>query len=755
MYITIGKNKKPYYPDDWQFVAYQFLNIHIEDIEMEGKPYCLRNSQEITLTNIDKYGNQTKYWQLPYNEHIKPTVGEVYIGYKKKDGSNIKEKIIILPSVLKIDEFEQMAKQIANIVFNCHSFTYADFSQQVQQGSSLTDGERIGANTDTKQGSKFEQLLEKLPQFLEILEGNLQTIERNPALAMRAVKKEGDISKSNKPKDLLMRKLQPNKKRTLTYDKVYDEFSPENKWLGYLVYETLPRLVNNFLNGYVNQKKDSELEQQDKDKINVLLEDVERIQSKIKTIQSNSFAKKFDLKIKAPPSITTKLMKSKGYSAILQAYYKIFDENFLKAFQQYQETITAYSSGYVDNLSNIYEHWCLVILYENLLKLGFKPLSDSDRLENNITLADDNLIIPSQSVFRLSKPFAQYDNFVPISEKNITITLYYEPSIPKKQNNGHSYKPDIKIDIVAPKRCYGLESFSLILDAKFKEYTRRYRSDYNSLVVSCLNKSDGEKFKVVRDKMIMLSDIIGASMFKYHADVNSPPDMSVILHPNVGDEFNWRGEFSLEEFLRDNNHLTNDSILMLKRLVREALGLDTERYIVNRVLHKFGSLTLRPNSLAKDIRRLFTIIFHYHMGLTSLCLHCGRELYEEMEFLVNCDERHVASDVGKSMHQKQLENGYSWKNTDPSTRFHAKCQDCNTQWRVSFCANNGSEVRHTHTPSNNNRIVKVGVNDSNDNIGYMPIHDRLNDITFCPSCGSGKIPNSDERTTRHEQMAEN
>lgn len=730
MYITIGKNKKRYYPDEWQFVAYQFLNIHIEDDDMEGEPFCLKGSKKISLTNIDRHGRRLDYWQLPYDDYLKPTVGRVCIAYKKKNGEQVEERIVILPSIIDGEEFKIMAIQIANIAFNRHSFTYADFDQRVNQGGGLSGG-FYGANIETRKSDQLHQLLDKLPKFLEILSKNLTMIERNPALSMRATIKKGDIKKSRKAKDLILRKTQSHKKNVFMYDKVYDEYSPENEWLGYLVYSFLPDLLNKFLRKYVDYlEKCQDDERKKSDTFNQLYGVIEEVDKKLKKIQNHALLKKFK-SISVQPKPTTRLSKAKGYSSVFRAYNQIFSVDFLKAFQQYQETVIAYTSGTMDNLSNIYEHWCLVILYDSLLNLGFMPKSNSDRLEQKIRLEDGNLVLPSETTFELQKPF---------SGKNISIKIYYEPKLFFEEEGRKRYlTPDIYIDINAPKKKLGLEKFSLILDAKFKNY------EYLNLGYFLSGDYDLKDVKYFQD-------VMHTSMYKYHYRLanfymhegdlyRGRVGMSAILHPN--DTFLWQGEKPLVncDFLA----LERGNVLELFKKYPKLNSLTYNDF----VSHKFGSLVFRPKSLAQDIRRLFTLIFHYHMGLTSLCLCCGRELHEEYEFLVNCDERRNTSDINKSMEKKQKERSRSWSNSDPETKFHAKCKVCNTQWRISFCAN--ETPRHSDKPSHNNRIVKIGISDD---VGWIPIHDRFKDITFCPSCGSGLYSQGKKRTTREEQLEE-
>lgn len=726
MYITIGKKTKHYYPDEWQFTAYQFLNVHIDDSNMIDKPFCIKDNQKIELVDTYK-GRKLNHWQLPYSDNLKPTAGNVEIGYETTNGV-IKEKIVILPSILSGEELQEMAKMIGDIVFNYHSFTRANFSQLTNQG--MNNGENfIGANLRKKDGYS-EYILNQLPSFFDVLEKNIAIIKKNPALGMQAVVKEANIIKSNKPKDLLIRKLQPNKKHVLNYDKSYDEYSVENKWLGYLIFEILTKILNSFLPNFKQYKSNNSFDNNNYNELGIA---ITHLNNRLDKIKSDDFIKNFNLNLKRQPIITTRLIKMKGYQAIVQAYQEIFNENFLQAFDFYNDVITAYSSGYMDNLSNIYEYWCLAVLYDNLLKIGFEPDGNQYRLENIISLQDNNLVIPSGSFFVLRKPFAQYDNN---NRGDIVVRLHYEPKLffnhQAMLQNSQKYcdylMPDIFMEINAPRRVYGVTNFSLILDAKFKNY-QNLDLDY------WLNRN--HDIKDIR----YFQDIMHTAMWKYHYRLNDffiigddqpklRVNMSAILSPNI--DFLWRGEKPLIncDFLQNQRE-------QVEKLFANFNDLNNDIY-KSFAAHKFGTLTLRPKELGKDIRRLFAMIFYYHMGLTSLCLNCGRELCNEKEFYVN-DFDDGAYAVTKSEQLCQQLSGMlggfidrDWRDENPTTRFRACCENCQTQWRVSFCANQDTDL-HYHTPQANNRIIKLGIDDE---IGYIPIHYKDDQGTHCPKCGN-------------------
>ncbi len=496
----------------------------------------------------------------------------------------------------------------------------------IDKAKTQQKGQKIGA--DTYQTSQdeilFTNIINCLDNFFKVLEKNLDIIIKNSASVMRAEKQVINIKKSHKPQDLLKRKLQPHKKVTIAYSKVYDDFSEENKWLAYVVYQVLERLLDNQeqLFSDIQQQQAFDNTQQNKAQKEQQKQQLDNVKNRLRHIQQNSFLQKFKRFAYKKPTITTKLKKSKGYSAIFKEFQNIFNYEVVNGFNQYKDIQQAFASGYVDNLSNIYEYWCLFVIYDNLLKLGFSVQGKG--LEDYLELQNNNLILPSAMVITLEKPIAQYDNKVAQNNKKIIVKLAYEPKL-ARIDGGADYTPDIKMDFVIPKRALGLEKFSIILDAKFKDYTKDnlgYNWDYRQLLENVTDKND------LLNQCHLISDIVGTAIYKYHNALVKKPDMSVILHPNTN--LLWLGEQPLEDFFKENGILTQKEFSTLERKLplmnSERYSYLQAKYFINYcVHHKFGLLVLRPNSLAKDISRLFTLIFQYQGKLKQHLLELIRK----------------------------------------------------------------------------------------------------------------------------------
>ncbi len=575
IYITVGTSNKKYYPQDWQFTAYQFLKIHIED-ESDVTPYYYTASHEkVFLTEVDSDIEGYRIWK--FQSHSSSGIIDIF--YKEE-----KFQLTIFPSILEEKDFKRMALEIASFIFHKKSYTY--FNEQVQTDirANKQVGKKFGADFSKqyKKQEVFDAYLNKISDFLDSLEKNISVIINNSATSMRVEKQITQIKKSIKPQDLLKRKLQPHKKLTITHTKVYDDFSLENKWLAYIVYKQIPSFLE--LTNINNEKN----------------RNYKKISNQLENIQKHNFLLKFkNTTTNIKPIITTKLKKSKGYSAILQAYQEIFHNEVVKYFNEYQATKKAYISGYIDNLSHIYEYWCLFSIYHNLLKRGFAVKGKG--FEGCLKLDNNNL--------RLSRKDTSITLDKNYGKEKITITLSYEPELKSKKKNKNdgkdiNYTPDIKIEFEQARG-----KSSVILDAKFYNYSKNNNGrvwKYEKI----LNGINTEKC-LTKDKNL-LADIIGTSMYKYNHMLIKEPNMSIILHPNSSKKFLWKGDCSLKSFLVDKSGiLTSDNwgTLENKLQVLNSDNYDCQKMIdeINKYNpHKFGLFILREE---KDVDELLNLIF--------------------------------------------------------------------------------------------------------------------------------------------------
>lgn len=772
VYITKNKpNAKKIYEEEWSsstFVVYQKLYIHIEDENIKGKPYVKKVNNE--RNNLIHYGGN--YWQLPYyNEFedkkkendrneakigvkdIKPSLGIVTIAFDRKDGTHFERDLYIAPSVLTAEELQEMAIHISRLIFNHKSFTLSNMNvptaRNTNQGKSLSASIQDQKLVDGK--SNIDNFLENILNFLNILDKNLKQIAQQPAFSMRSEKQIIPINKSKKPKDMIQRKLNPYKKLTLSYAKTYDDLSLENQWLGYIVFEFLYKNIQNLIDQLQEDFIKTDFNNDNKKRIDKNQKNIDDIKKKFEDIKSISFLSKFNLKLKKEPIITTRLTTRNGYAEIFNAYQKLFSSHFIKAFNFHQSVVESYSQGYVDNLSNIYEYWTLFIIYDNLLNLGFQPKdNDLDDLDDCIQLKDNQLELPSETKVTLVKELSK--------NKKVEIDLYYEPKLYRtkkamleKSTNYWDYlTPDIYMVVKFFENGGKPKSINFIMDAKYKNYESnnygkniRYLGDVNK-----------------KYRLDFFDDLFDVAMLKYHHNLqefwivdeeqkHKQVKMSFILHPNSLDDFCWLGERSIILHCNESKfmHIEPKS---LREYIRDYKCYDykskKDKYpfkildgiIDNKIGHTVGSATLRPVSLGTDIRRLFTLIFHYHFefDLTNVCLHCGHELHNKNEFLVYPKaEKDEYKSTQLTRQLKEIEDGLisqqaqydthgiyidkDWRDDKPTKNFQARCSQCETQWIISEC-------------TGKHNMVKV-VSENN-----LDIHFVKDNQVRCPKCGKAE-----------------
>lgn len=682
VYIKIEGKEEKYQPEEWYFTAYQLLEIYIDEDKIQGAPFVIANGQP---TELSKKAN---YWELPSGKAV--AAGIIEIVFKLKDGEECKYKLHISPSILTIDELQDMAKTISTMMLNHISFTLANVNIPKARKPNYNINTPSIRENDKKDWNYFNFLIDKLPQFLEIIRNNLKEIEQKPALSMHLDKKEIPIIRSRNPKDLIKRKQQPFKRMALSYAKVYDDFSIENQWLGYIVFDFLEHMISTLEKECENKK-----------------EQVREIHNQLKSIQSIKFLKKFNLNFRYEPNYTTRLSRKHGYSEIFEEYQKLFNHNIVEVIDFSRKIDSSYSrKDYVNNLSKIYEYWVLFVLYDYFtMFLNFEV--DGKKLDEYV---DYN----NTGTFKL-KENVKINFFKDIDEnKKIKVSLYYEPKLSLKL--GSPKEPDIYVEIDLYNKLDVEKKFLLILDAKFKNYCQ----DNNGRDIKYTDYISKGK------KIDFLDDLFEVAMYRYHYQLKEfsineeereQAGMSMILHPN--NNLCWTGSRSIYTYLSQcNNKKIQLSIHNLKQYVQKHketnkektkkekekkkeiwLKIESVKDYWGNVAHKFGSLTIRPETYKEDIQRLLSIIFHYHMGLTYLCLKCGHILQKEEEFLV--PNQKISKTVQLKNYKKQVKEGiiennapfdengeridWNWKDSKPSVNFKACCSQCQNEWLVLRC----------------------------------------------------------------------
>lgn len=684
IYIKL-KNQREKFENHSEFsmTAYEYPIFEIPSEEnLIEAPYCETERENIPLKKEIIEGKD--FWKIPYSEKLKPTQGINYIKFKRKNKPEFSIKIYVAPSLFSEDDFYKMVHEIGVFALNYQSFTYSsqlllsnknvDIAPQSKNQLSASFKEEKGKNLSIL---PLEKLITTINHYL--------TTDALTCYNLTSKIQVFRIEKSNSPQDLIKRKTQPHKRLSVGHHKTFHQDSPENQWLKYILYYDLINLLEknqnqSQINANIKYNSDSSADEK------ILNEKFEILKNQVNRLQKHPFFKNVTLKQQRPQT-TTKLLKTNGYSQIYQYYHDIFKSEFFQSFKISQQIQSFSKNLPLENLSEIYEIWCLSAIYHSLCQLGFK----GDALYHSFIIKDHQLKIKEQHQFTLTKPFANDE---------ICCVITYQAQI-NQLKDGRYYTPDIKIDITAPKRKYGLEHFSIILDPKYKDFSKR------------------------NEKNNIITEILNVAMSKYHQQLEVKPNASFILHPVNSEKFHWLGEEPLFHYL-DKNCLTKDLNSEFNKY-----NLTDFQY-TSFIAHKFAAPPLRPNHLGIDIRRLLTIIFQYHIGLTSLCLCCGRELTDDDEFFVNNEN----NEISKTTKSKE-KNRYApyWSSSNPSTAFRAVCKECKNEWRVSFCKYH-PERNKANPPDSSNRIIKIGQIDKDQDMKWFSIHKfEKNRGTACPSCG--------------------
>lgn len=667
---------------EFSMTAYEYpiFEIPLEE-NLIGTPYCITEEGNIPLKKETLGGKE--FWKIPYSENLKPTQGVSRLKFKRKNQSDFSIQIHISPSIFNENDFYQMVHEIGVLALNYQSFTYS--SQQLLSSKEVSTAIRSENQLSTSfKKVKDENLsIKPLEKLITIIDGYLianALTSYNLTSKIQVFR----IEKSNVPQDLIKRRSQPHKRLSVGHHKAFHQDSPENQWLKYIIhYDLINLLEKNQSQSIINSNIKYILDESSDGKI--LGKKLETLKNKVYRLQQHPFFKKITLK-QQRPQITTKLLKTNGYYQIYQHYHNIFKSDFFQSFKISQQIQKFSKNLPLENLSEIYEIWCLSIIYHSLCQLGFK----GDALYHSFSIKDHQIKIKNQFQFEMIKTFAN---------EKIRCLITYQAKISRLEH-GKYYTPDIKIDITAPKRKYGLENFSIILDPKYKN------------------------FPLCNEKNNIITEVLNVAMSKYHQQLEVKPHASFILHPISNEKFHWLGEEPLFHYL-DKNHLIKDLHNEFDKY-----NLQETQY-TSFIAHKFAALPLRPKNIGLDIHRLFTLIFHYHMGLTSLCLCCGRELQDDDEFFVNNENKQIS----KTMKSKE-KNEYPWDNSDPSTAFRAVCKSCNNEWRVSFCRYHPKTNSRNNPPNVFNRIIKIGQIDKDQDTKWFSIHKfERGRGTACPSCG--------------------
>jgi len=387
---------------------------------------------------------------------------------------------------------------------------------------------------------------------------------------------------------------------------------------------------------------------------------------------------------RALPVPTKRLMMRAGYA---EAYRLIHDSNSTAKSVQELLRLAAIreveAAGGVRKSSEIYEIWCFLKLYHDLRsQLGFEAVGAEP--QHRLRLRHGLLELGAEE-YRLRRTFAG---------GHIGIRLSYNVQ------HASGKRPDILMKVRAPKRALGGGSLTVVLDSKYHDFSALGRR----------SAVPGSRTFCFREDVEMVA------LEKYTHRLGA--DVSFILHPC--ENFEWRGERPYSEFIGD-----------------PAADLPKDERLTHPG-HRIGALLFRPGH-PEDTARLFTIVFLYHLGLTSLCVGCGSELTRANQFYKNVKRQ------DRLFEEERFEDSYPWDPVDPTTRFIAKC-DCGRWWRVTFCRNGCGH--HDRMPESRNRLIHHGQRRDPSQKGFIGIHEYpAPGRARCPRCGNLLSEDGDEILT--------
>lgn len=747
--------------EPWTAVAYEKCYIRLTNgaLEFETPPFVVNGNGDAIELRRESQG-----WILPFTVGYNPfgyaegvTVGDVTVYWKMKGHLQGKKNINITPSILSLTDFESMLKDIGLIGVSLKAFMQSNLRVKTGDG----DG-GINPSAVLTRIKAIDPDITKIENFIGLVKRQLSVIEQKPCYDL--VQSVGllAIVKSYHAKHLIQRKINSQKRVVQGITKSMSMDSYENQWLVQFsnhkllplidLLETRSKSVSNFDSDEKNtNNEDFKLKE-------ILDLRIEQLRKDVDIIKKHPFIQKIKFTSSLNKVITTRLLTRSGYSTIYNAYNNLFSEDVIKDLAKYEVISEAIAKGTLRSIANIYEIWCFFELYNQFVtKLKFEPVDPELTLFNNLNLKDGFLEFPKNEMYSLKRNFAG---------QSLEVDLIYEGNLKRKEGSA-SWHPDIIIKIRAPKRFYGYnkDEFIIVLDAKFHDY----KSSVN--------------------KKLLMGDVVDVAMGKYYSYSKVKPDMSMILHPNHGDKYTWLGEQKFVDFLNMDKAVYDARIYenIQIKVNKGVLPIEIDDDCKGFVAHKLGALAFRAGSRV-DVSRLFSIIFHYHLGLTSLCLCCGKELKEQREFLKN-DSKADQEDGNKKFWERFIEyqryiysysnedvysdfsffeknkivtkkmfeavNEYwhereykdklyldkDWSDEDPTTAFRAVCGGCKSEWRISFCSDSSHDTTASQSksrPSSKNRIVKIGrvEDESTKKRAWYSIHlrDEMNKKMRCPGC---------------------
>lgn len=643
-------------------------------LSKEAEPFFTQGEERAPLEWSERHGAYT----FRFNSH-----GFVKILWRE-GGVIWEETLEVVAGALGADALQSMVQDLGEMALNLAGLTVAS----TLVGAGKDKGPSLAAVTSLSRTT--EPLLDALRALVDATEHEWPTLERHPCRDL--VRRPGPVrlDRSASAKHLLLRQRRPELRSGLGLRLEETLDTLENQWVKQLVATTLPRMI-----GAVRARAEAgtvltwtdERRRAAQERCATAVEKCDGLLRRVARLAGTPFLQEVSSPHRALRP-TKRLLTRPGYAGLYRVARRVGGGDVVRRLERLTLLRERLAVGGVRKLSNAYELWCLFRLYGELRqKLGFEPVGPQP--QDEIQLDDGRLSIRGRQTYGLRRRFA---------DGEIKLTLYYD--VERTTDEG-PVRPDFFLKIEAPPRRLGRREFFVVLDAKYHEY--RYLGG---------RRGDPERLYTLRN------DVEKVALAKYANRLGV--GASFILHP-CGD-FAWLGERPYGDFLSPGGEA-------------EATGEDW----LDHPGHRLGALPLRPGAWRdKDMAALLVIVFHYHMGLTGLCLNCGRELCGREEYLANTP---WGSPV--AVRETDRYDRTPWDPTDPETRFRAVCRECGNSWRVSFCRAGtpiGKTRLHERHPGRSNRIVRPGPRDGS----WVRIHHPAGRSVSCPRCGEIEWPDDPE-----------
>ncbi len=287
---------------------------------------------------------------------------------------------------------------------------------------------------------------------------------------------------------------------------------------------------------------------------------------------------------KSLPHVTTRLMKTRGYSEIYKAF-TIVKGGPDHQLQKLLRLLHLLEMGQIRPTWEVYETWCFTRIYEGLISEfgGSVPLPGESLI--------DRIVIDNGEIKVLPEPCTlEFTSSHPLHYQNIVFRLWREPRLRSKNNDKNKMqmlRPDILLEVSK-----NMQKQHFVFDAKYRGY----------------------KSSVGRHANFLVKDVRDVAREKYLNSLDSFPDgsqlnivASFILHSERDDRYDYWGEQPFDDFLE---------------------FLNIEKINMNEhVAHRYGAVRFRTaneqaQSTKNSIKKLLHLIA-YHSKFESVCLHCG------------------------------------------------------------------------------------------------------------------------------------